>query len=443
MDAGRGPYPNVIVASAIASAPGPYPNVTAFVQRGWKVTRDLPRPLFSGVDSLYLHAKPPIRPDVEAFLVAGKAAAVHAKKKRSPLPSVEVAGIQFEIQPRGSTTAPFLLRSVHMDVTVNPAPPSGIPTVVIELSSQFLWQLGAPRAHEAATAVGAELVVRQPLLEAGVGLREPQQLLGVTRCDLCLDFQGWTPPDKPTAYTTRAKKFRPFYEHARFTGVSVGSGDLMARFYEKTEEIRVSRKEWYYPIWRRSEAFDPSQPVWRLEFQLRRVALRSFRLGSRERRISTFADLLPETGAIWRHLTSRWLAIRQRRTASSRQSLAPEWRALHAGGFADGIWNGSQTNLYRLSRATSERRCLGQLAGYTARYLASVSARTGETPSLDDLGQRLLADVRRHGERTGQSPEVKAARLVKQWATTEREACADGVEWESEAQEEPDDDLDP
>jgi hypothetical protein len=407
------------------------------------VTPDALRPLFSGVDSLYLFSRSPIRPDVEAYLVAAKAAAVHAKKKRSPLPSVPVAGVLLEIQPRGSTTAPFLLRSAHMDVIVNPAPASGLPTLAIELSSLFLWQRGAPDAHEAAAAVGGELVVRQPLLEAGDRPSPHGGLLSVTRCDLCLDFQGWTPPDKPTAYTTRAKKFRPFYDHARFTGVSVGSGALMARIYNKTEELKESGKEWFYPIWRRSAAFDPSQPVWRLEFQLRRVALQSFRLGSRDRRISTFADLLPETGAIWRHLTSRWLAVRERRTARSRQVLAPEWRGLHAGGFDDAIWNGSQTNLYRLSRATSERRCLGQLAGYTARYLASVAARTGETPSLDELGHRLLADVRRHGERTGQSPEAKAARLMKEWAATEREACGGDDERAPEANAEDDDDLDP
>jgi hypothetical protein len=353
-----------------------------------------------------------------------------------------VAGVRFEIQPCAARTAPFLLLSENMAVAVNPAPPRGLPTLAIELRSIFLWQLGAHGAHDVALAVGDELADRQPLLTDGGALGPATVPLAITRVDLTLDFQGWTPPSDPTAYTTRASRITPHYDRGKFTGLSIGRGALMARIYDKTLELRSSGKDWFFDVWRRAPQYDATRPVWRLEFQLRRVGLRSFRLGRNDKRINDFWELAPAAGELWRHCTSRWLALKTR-SSRTRHLLDPAWSRLHSGGFADGVWNGNPGNLYRLARETSSSRCLGQLTGYAARFLASEGARTGEKPNLDSMGPRLLAAVRRHGERSGQPVDAKAARLIQDWTAAEHEARGLVEPAAASDEREPDDDLDP
>jgi len=85
------------------------------------------------------------------------------------------------------------------------------------------------------------------------------------------------------------------------TGYSVGKGDLMARIYNKTKEIRKSGKEWFKEIWL-AGGWDGKQTVVRFEFQSRRGFLK-------EMSVDSFNDLLERLADIWRYYTHDWLKI--------------------------------------------------------------------------------------------------------------------------------------
>lgn len=379
---------------------------------------DAPRVLMSGIDTLHLFTRSPVRDEAAAQLAAAKQDAVAAARARRELPALELGGHVFRVQPGGARTAPFLLQSEHMAVAVNPRPPRGLPTLIAELRALFLWQQGARAAEAVTEAVAEDLAVAFPV----VGSDDPLRLqFQITRIDLTVDFQGWIPPTDPATYTTRAAQISPHYDRKRFTGLSFGRGAIMARLYDKTEEIKVSGKGWFRELWAKCPAFDPAASVWRLEFQLRRGGLRSFRVGARQ--LSTLADVGAAAGPLWRNLSSRWLAVRQR-SANTRQALAPEWAALHAQGFDAGVWNGCAENLYRAARAESAGRSLAQFTGHLRRELATHAFRTGTPADLASTAPRILADARRFAARNGSTLEGDANALAEEWKQHEGAARA-------------------
>src|SRR6185436_12048287 len=75
------------------------------------------------------------------------------------------------------------------------------------------------------------------------------------------------------AWVMRAHFFSTYHDRSRFSGLSFGmGGDFAARLYDKTLEIQKSGKEYLFPLWK-AAGWDGNQPVWRLEFQVRRTVL--------------------------------------------------------------------------------------------------------------------------------------------------------------------------
>lgn len=374
---------------------------------------EIPRVVLAGVDTLYLAAKAPVRPEVEMQLVASKAAAGCAAKRRGPRPIVDFGGMSFEVKPHGSRAGPLLMTNESMAVSVSPSPARNLPTLIVELSSLCLWQLGARGAQEAARAVARELVAPMPSVTADALVLRNAVEFAVSRIDLCIDFQGWTPPADPSAYTTRVNRISPYYVHRQFTGMLFGRGALVARLYDKTEELKLSNKGWFQNLWSRSPQFRADQRVWRLEFQLRREALRSIRLKNTERRLRTLDDVLEHSGALLRYLLSRWLCIRGQRTKSTRQVLTQQWTTLTEEAVSAGPWNGCGEDLYRVARELTRILCTGQLAGHVRRYMALKSADGHRLLTLDAALPTLRDDLRSYAERTGRSIEAGAAQLAE------------------------------
>jgi len=73
----------------------------------------------------------------------------------------------------------------------------------------------------------------------------------------------------------------PSFEGTRCTGYRFGSGGpILARLYNNSTKRHTRHDEGYFALLatRHPAAFDPERDVWRLEFQLRREGMRSFRL---------------------------------------------------------------------------------------------------------------------------------------------------------------------
>ena len=383
----------------------------------------LPRVLLSGVDSLYLFTHSPLRDEAVEQLTKAQGAAKLAAKSGTKPPVLLLGEHAFQVRPHGAQSAPLLLSSEHLDVTANPRPARGFPTLSAELRALFLWQLGVRDADTVAEAVAEEIAV--PFRTQDDGEPDgPRVHFQISRIDVCADVQGWNPPEDPRAYTTRAEYADVHYVRKQFTGITFGrGGPIVARIYDKTKEITVSGKAWFRDLWATSADYDPGQPVWRLEFQLRREGLGGFRLDRSGRRLRKLDDICPATGQLWRLLCSRWLALRCR-SAGDRQQLQPEWEAIRTGAFGDASWNACTENLYRIARAESGARCVAQLSGYLSRGLAGLAYRDGVPLDVDALTPELLEEVRRHTARRGTSIEERATEHVKTWRQQERAAFA-------------------
>lgn len=172
-------------------------------------------------------------------------------------------GLLWAVQPTGGKPYRYKLQSEEAHVRLTPA--KGIPTASVKL-----------------TSLGLQLYGPEPLFElvsefvAHLGATEPAK---ASRADVAIDFQGFVPPCDPTARFVCAAEFRPVYPNTeRPETYQFGKGDMVARVYNKTRELNVSRKHWLRSVWERCPDFDPAEDVWRFEGQFRRDRLRGLGL---------------------------------------------------------------------------------------------------------------------------------------------------------------------
>ncbi|MFO0793581.1 MAG: hypothetical protein U0586_05905 [Candidatus Brocadiaceae bacterium] len=167
-------------------------------------------------------------------------------------------------------------------------------------------------------------------------------------------------------------------EKRKFTGWSIGhGGQISARLYEKTVEIKKSRKEYLHEIWS-NQGWDKEQGVWRLEFQLRREFLGQMS-------IKIFSDLLSNVNDVWRYCTCDWLrlAIEENTQNRTRWKTDPLWEMIQQINFLDGTYTGVIREVTK-ARIPSDKILFqnGVIASMT-----SFAARAG----FDDVNEEVLA----------------------------------------------------
>ena len=181
-------------------------------------------------------------------------------------------------------------------------------------------------------------------------------------------------------------------EGRQLTGLTFGKrgAGVFARIYDKTAEAAPDapiRSRWAATLGR---PLDPSATVWRIEFELRRDYLRTIRtaaapsdatgVGEGDRlgtlRPSARVLLEQELDRIWADLTTRWLVLRDRSSASRLDRRRPQawWESLSSiGGLttvpSDGVALTRRTNV-----SARVEPVLQQLAG----LLAALGARRGD-----------------------------------------------------------------
>ncbi len=181
-----------------------------------------------------------------------------------------------------------------------------------------------------------------------------------SRFDLHIDWQGGFAPTFDTGEVERfikprRVKWHPYFEGNRCTGYRFGSDAILARLYNKTVERKTRQDDGYFALLaaRNPAAFDPDKNVWRLEFQVRREGMRSFRLApeldasegddldlqvaaelSAEElpHLATFPKLFAHADAFFQHLTAHWLRLTTpgRGKVRSRWKTNPTWDLLRA-----------------------------------------------------------------------------------------------------------------
>ena len=318
-------------------------------------------PLLAGFDTITYSSRARISQEVRAQLAKEKEAAQIAAKAGS----VHCPDwLEARVLPSGGRGASFLLETEDFSVKIMGEHMETWPGLCVELRSFFLHthEGGAQGAAEASLAwIRNHLLADQDAKMVHALCRF--ETVTPSRFDLHIDWQGGFAPTFDTGEVERfvkprRLKWHPFFEGTHCTGYRFGSGDpILARLYNKSTERRARHDEGYFALLaaRDLAAFDPSREVWRLEFQIRREGLTSFRLApstaADEKKdqeddleaqieaelsaeevphLATFPKLFEHQEALFQHLTTHWLRLTTpgSGTIPSRWTTDPTWEAL-------------------------------------------------------------------------------------------------------------------
>jgi len=258
------------------------------------------RVVASGIDTLVIGFS------IESYVaVSDFEALVEAKKKAGERQfdkngcGVEWFGTAFNMAARGAMGYEWVMHNADITVCIARQAKGGsvIPEVYVTFSSQNLWANGLE---------GAVMVFKTWLSRWAVVVGTK-----ISRADLCVDVAMAFPViDIRNEIVSRARKKKRIneveriehhVERRRDTGYRFGSGDLVARLYDKTSEVKISQKEWAKEVWK-TEGWDGETEVVRYEFQCRRNFLK-------EMSVNSFEELVERLGDIWRYCTHDWLRV--------------------------------------------------------------------------------------------------------------------------------------
>ena len=322
--------------------------------------------LSSGIDSLYISFKGEAGAELIDALEVLK-----AKAQETGQPQVVRLGGDRRalVQPSGWASYRYWLRCGDFDVFIGRG--KSLPAAYARLASSFIHEVGSSSAL-------AEL---QSFVELAL-LSEVNETL-CSRVDIYADFQGWVPrPRDYDRFVTRSRRntwhITVHHDGRRFTGFTFGRGAIVARLYDKSAEIAHSGKDWMRVVW--GDRGDPSKPVWRLEFQLRREVLAECALSEPD-------EVLGQRQDLWTYAT-RWLSRRSPRPGERRT----RWPVA-------GVWTQlSQVKLGAPQSPLVRRRIRKRDESVLVRGLAGYASSLAATAGVADLDVAMLVSRRRVGE---------------------------------------------
>lgn len=146
------------------------------------------------------------------------------------------------------------------------------PVIKVEFRAEYLCRVGYLKAVQTVQRFIQHNFIENPLYR-------------VNEIHLATDIQGYhfTPLDfyriktlsrKHTIFDDEERK--SYFSNKRFTGMTLGKGDLMLRIYNKTQEISENKQKGFIDVlnWQYHPQFNRDLPVWRIEGQIRREKLK-------------------------------------------------------------------------------------------------------------------------------------------------------------------------
>lgn len=369
---------------------------------GWAPSNTHPpntRIIACNIDTLHLSYFGRLEPRLAEEL-ATKRAAIEAaldsagESAAETLPEAEVVidGEKFALELCRAHGYRYRLVNADLVLMVRPESQGPMGCVRAQFSSVMLWHGGW--AHAIARV---ELLVRA-MLHGGVFTRPH----AVSRLDMCVDFQGWIPVDADLLRcVTRATYNGAHHICAALSGFSFGRGEVTARIYDKTLELAQSGKEWMRAVWE-SSGYDVTAPVWRLEFELRREALRQMRMGS-------LPGAFEHLGRLWEYLTTRWLRLTMPGATDRRErwKTDPAWEVL-----ADAWLVDSGCEIVRVRKHCHDReRLLSGIFG-GLKSLAALDGHNTLGAAVKGAEVCLLARMTERGERFEALVEARRRRAA-------------------------------
>ena len=226
---------------------------------------------------------------------------------------ISIGGHLFEVLDKGRKPFAYVLVDNWFQISFSKRTSRSMPLAYIQVSSEVLTFTSiAEILHD------LEFVINS--------LSSHVSKVNVSRADLFVDFTTEHDLDAIDInhWVTRTTLFDKHYIRPHFTGWSIGyGGEISARLYNKTLEIKKSGKDYLFPIWK-SAGWNEEHSVWRLEFQYMREFLNQVDSVPLE----TF---LTRQGSLWHFACTEWLRLcipNPKDTNSSRWSMHPLWAVL-------------------------------------------------------------------------------------------------------------------
>lgn len=240
---------------------------------------------------------------------------------------------------------------------------SSSPNVYLSINSRTMWGKGIAYALDLAAKdvkyFGGKIVEVLP-----------------SRLDLCADFKlspGLSLPFLEEHAVCRSRDVRPIIKAGILETCYFGApaAEIRIRIYNKGKEVlKKGEKLWLADMW----GTDDFQDIWRVEFQLRRAALKEFK-------INDFPDLWRRAGGLWKYLTEDWFSLRSLdNDRQNRRSIHPWW--LEVQHCADRFGNGQHiTRDFSTGAQASALFYIAHIAG----CLPAFAARTGTRDYKDAI----------------------------------------------------------
>jgi hypothetical protein len=341
-----------------------------------KYTGPIERVLRFGVDSLYLSYSGTLSDSWNARLAELKRCAQSDDSRERALAQVKLGDHLFEVKDKGKGRYAFVLQDNAFHVAISRG--EALPVGYVQVGSEFLAYAGPEEAEKRARFVLASL-----------GLVRDGET--VSRADLFVDFIAPIALDAwPTqAWITRAAQVMQWWVNGKPSGWTVGQGgDISARLYDKTLEIRTSSRAAYnYILW--ADRGWNGEQVYRLEVQLRRAVLKE--LG-----INTVTELVANQQRLWRYFTQDWLrlALPSADNNRSRWATDPLWLALSDAPIT--LPEGGRLKRFRFERLPEDERLLRPIAGFLTSFMAKRKIRDPRIAFLE-----VATDLRRYYDTVG------------------------------------------
>lgn len=246
--------------------------------------------LLRGIDSLYLSYPGMLYEEQSAALSKLKEIAQSAIEIERASTQYRHGDHLFEVRDKGAGRHPYVLADPCYRIQVAGLLAKSIPLAYVQIRSHHLLSQGVQSAVDELSGI---------IHSMGEVSSEPT----VSRADLYVDFICDFPFESLSrmAWVCRALDFNHYWSGNVFTGFSFGKGDINARLYNKTKEIKKSGKDYMKSIWT-EKGWQEGQTVWRLEFELKRSVLG-------EHQVTTLKDLLNRLGPLWIYATTHWLKL--------------------------------------------------------------------------------------------------------------------------------------
>ncbi len=275
--------------------------------------------LRSGIDSLYVSYGGTLHPKIEKKLEQCKNYAQSTDLDEQAKAVIYLVDHNFMVKPTGKGKYAYVIVDNWFHIQIARSTTTQIPMVYIQVSSELLT----------GSDVSTIIISLNNLVHT---IGKDYGSASISRVDVCTDFTTDIDLDSlpRSAWVSRCDKFNAYFERKQLTGFVFGEGGpISCRLYNKTVEIKKSKKTFLEPIWQKA-GWDGTSDVWRLEFQYRRDVLRELLI----LKANNLVDIL---SPLWIYSTKEWLKLTLPSDTDSTQSrwpLHPLWLKLTAASWA-------------------------------------------------------------------------------------------------------------